>query len=131
MSQPAGSSALAARLKVALESRDQDLLARLLAADVRWGGAEDTPDTCHSRADVLQWYGDLAARGVRARVEEVLPRRDAVIMGLRITRPGPAPAGDRTDTRYQVYRVRDGLIVDIRGYPDLADALSNTAADPQ
>src|SRR5437764_11840967 len=102
MTQPAGSGTLAARLKVALESQDQELLAGLLAADVRWGGAEDTPDTCHNRTDVVQWYRGLAARGVRARVEEILPRRDAIILGLRVTWPD-----DRTDTVYQVFRVAD------------------------
>lgn len=131
MLQPAGGQALAARLKVALESQDAELLAQLLAADVRWGGADDTPDTCHNRADVVQWYGRLAARGVRAQVEEIVPRGEAIVMGLRVTWPGPGPEADRSEVRYQVYRIKDELIVDIRGWPDRADALDSTAPGAQ
>lgn len=116
--------ALAERLKVALESRDQALLARLLADGVRWGGDEDTSDTCHNRADVLRWYERLAAQGVRARVEEILHHGDAIMLGLLITWPDPVE--DRTVLRYQVYRVEDGLIVDIRGCPDRTEALAVT-----
>ncbi|MCW3036311.1 MAG: SnoaL-like protein [Actinobacteria bacterium] len=45
--------AIARRLTRALEARDLESLGEILALDVRWGGEEDTPQTCHSRDDVL------------------------------------------------------------------------------
>ncbi|MCW3045460.1 MAG: SnoaL-like protein [Actinobacteria bacterium] len=48
-----GAQAIARRLTSALEARDLESLGNLLAPDVRWGGEEDTPQTCHSRDDVL------------------------------------------------------------------------------
>ena len=60
--------AIARRLTSALQARDLESLGEILAPDVRWGGEEDTPQTCHNRADVLAWYGGLHARGFRASV---------------------------------------------------------------
>ena len=51
--------AIAERLRSALEGRDLTTLAGILDPDVRWGGEEDTPQTCHNRADVLAWYGGV------------------------------------------------------------------------
>ncbi len=126
MSQHDTNAALAARLKTALESRDRDLLDQLLAPNVRWGGEEETPDTCHNRTDVLRWYEELDAHGVRARVEETINDSDAIVLGLRITWPDHESSEARMFTRYQVFRVVDGLIVDIRGYPTRSDALATT-----
>src|SRR5438046_5724639 len=60
--------AIAQRLRSALEGQDLTILAGVLDPNVRWGGGEDTPETCHNRADVLAWYGGLIDRGFRASV---------------------------------------------------------------
>lgn len=119
--------AVGAQLRAAVESRDRALIGQLLAPDVRWGGEQDTPETCHDRADVLRWYAELDAHGVRARVEELCTHQDTIVAGLRITWPDPAGGEDQVFVRYQVFRVVDGLIADIRGYPDRAGALASTA----
>ncbi len=46
-------AAVAALWKTAFAAHDLAALEPLLDEKVRWGGAEDTPQTCHSRAEVL------------------------------------------------------------------------------
>ena len=113
-------SELAVRLRAALETRDVDGFGRLLADDVRWGGAEETPETCHSRSDVLDRLAGLDRAGVERAVLEVVPGVGAVLVGFRVVnRPEPG-ASRRERTVYQVMAVRGGQITDIRGYPDRA-----------
>ncbi|MEA2591052.1 MAG: SnoaL-like domain, partial [Actinomycetota bacterium] len=104
-----GAQAIARRLTSALEARDLESLGEILAPDVRWGGEEDTPQTCHSRADVLAWYGGLHARGFRASVVEAAVEPDSVVLTLDVTRPGGG-----TSRNYQLFRIAGGCIVDIR-----------------
>jgi ketosteroid isomerase-like protein len=101
--------AIAQRLRSAFEARDLEGLGDILAPDVRWGGEEDTPQTCHSRADVLAWYGDLHARGFRASVVEAAVEPDRVVLTIDVTGPG-----GETSRNYQVFRIAGGRIVDIR-----------------
>ena len=101
--------AIARRLTSALEARDLESLGEILAPDVRWGGEEDTPQTCHSRADVLAWYGGLHARGFRASVVEAAVEPDRIVLTLDVTRPGGG-----TSRNEQVFRIAGGRIVDIR-----------------
>jgi hypothetical protein len=100
--------AIARRLRSAFEARDLESLGDILAPDVRWGGEEETPQTCHSRADVLAWYGGLDARGFRASVVEAVVEPDRIVLTLDMTGPGG------TRRNYQVFRVAGGRIIDIR-----------------
>src|SRR5467141_2722213 len=102
--------AIARRLTSALEARDLESLGDLLAPDVRWGGEEDTPETCHSRADVLAWYGGLIDRGFRATVAATAVEPDRVVLSLDVTRPGGG-----TSRNHQVFRIAAGQVVDIGG----------------
>jgi hypothetical protein len=79
----------AEKLRAAFEAGDEDLLASLFDAAVRWGGEEDTPETCHSREEVLACYGKLREAGVSAAVEEVVDLGDIVVLG-RSRSPRPA-----------------------------------------
>jgi ketosteroid isomerase-like protein len=114
---------VAAGLRAAYESADLDALGELLHPDVRWGGDEDTPDTCHNRSDVLAWYRRSYESGMRATVTEALTGPDAVLLALRVS--GRAP-GDATVV-HQVFRLTDGLVADIRGYPERELALARLA----
>lgn len=115
------SAIAAAQLQAAFESRDLQALGDVLDDDVRWGGAEDTPETCHSRAAVLERLAHQRANGVEAHVIEVVPGHHAVLLGLSIKRPVGADAS-RAHNVYQVLSLRTGRVVDIRGYPDRATA---------
>jgi ankyrin repeat protein/ketosteroid isomerase-like protein len=103
---------VAERLRAAYEAGDIDLLGSLLHADVRWGWG---PGGCHNRAQVLERFGVLAARGVRAEVRDVLVRGDSVLLTLR-----RSPSGEGV---YQVFRVANGAVAEIRGYADPEEAL--------
>ena len=105
-----GMEALAERLRSAFEAGDLVALAGLLDPDVRWGGEEDTDQTCHNRAEVLARYEALRARGVLVSVTEVSIERDAVVLGLDVTRPG----GTEHRRVHQTFTVAGGLVVDIR-----------------
>jgi len=107
--------AVAAGLTAAFAVGDLDQLAPLLAAEVRWGGDEDTEQTCHSRAQVLAWYQRLRAQGVRVQVLGTQIRGDTVALLMAVQWPdGWEDAGHRRSTQAQVFRIRDGLVVDIR-----------------
>lgn len=101
---------VAGQLRRAYESQDLEALAPLLAPDVRWGGDEETEQTCHSRGQVLAWFKALRARGVQAKVLDVQVSPDAIALSVEVRPPG-APAF----TREQRFRVAGGQIVDIRG----------------
>jgi len=105
--------AIAQQLRSAFEGLDLESLGEILAPDVRWGGEEDTPQTCHSRADVLAWYGDLSARGFRANVVEAAVEPDRIVLTLDVSRPGGG-----TSRNYQAFRIAGGRIVDIRDHVD-------------
>ena len=102
--------AIAERLRSAFELQDLDILAGVLDPDVRWGGEEDTPETCQNRADVLAWYGGLIDQGVRASVVAAEVEPDRVVLTLDVTWPGGG-----TSRNHQVFRIAAGHIVDIRG----------------
>ena len=115
--------ALADTLEAAFDQRDAALLAPLLAADVRWGDEEETPETCHSDREVLAWYERLRAEGVGVQVEEVVVRKRAVMLGLLVSWPGEGPESDAQQL-WQTFAVADGLVVEIRGYPEREEALA-------
>jgi hypothetical protein len=100
---------LAGRLRRAYETQDFDALGALLAPDVRWGGEEETPQTCHTRGEVLAWFRGLRDRGVRAAISGAEVRADAIVLSLEVTRPGEEPFH-----RGQIFLVTSGRIVDIR-----------------
>ncbi|MET9914741.1 hypothetical protein ABZZ74_50120 [Streptomyces sp. NPDC006476] len=51
-------------------------------------------------------------------------REHAVVLGLAVTGPPQGPDGERPDRVFQMFRLADGLIIDIRGYPTREEALS-------
>jgi ankyrin repeat protein len=120
-SDPAQLRLVAEQLRTAFDAGELDVLGSLLHPDVRWGAG---PGGCHNRAQVLEWYQVLQARGVRSRVSEALLEGDAIVLGLAVTRPPGAPHAGRPETTYQVFKVSGGAIVEIRGYPDRKDALA-------
>jgi ketosteroid isomerase-like protein len=117
------SETVAAQLRAAFESRDLAALGAVLDDDVRWGGEEDTAETCHSRAQVLERLAQQRANGVQTGVIEVVPGHHAVLLGLTVKRP---VGGDfsREHNVYQVLSLRKGRVVDIRGYPERATAVA-------
>lgn len=110
-------TAVALQLEAAYRSRDMDLLASLLHPNVHWTGV------CTNREQVLEWYRGLAANTL-ASIDGVEVDRDAVVVELtfggRAEGARPAPGHHL----FQVCTVADAQIIDIRGYPTRASALS-------
>jgi len=109
---------VAQHLEAAYRSLDLELLGSLLHPEVRWSGL------CNTSAQVLDWYRQGLAGGTRPTVESVEVDRDAVVLGITLSRPAegarPAPA----ERLYQVFTVDNGEVIEIRGYPDRASALA-------
>jgi ankyrin repeat protein len=121
MPRPAGSGVMAdvaQHLVAAYRSLDLELLGSLLHPQVRWSGL------CDTSAQVLDWYRQGLADGTRPTVESAEVDRDAVVLGITLSRPAegarPAPA----ERLYQVFKVDNGEVIEIRGYPDRASALA-------
>ena len=114
---------IAERVRAALDSADLASYGELLDPDVYWGPPGDDRSGCHNRAQVLAWYERGREAGGRATVTEMVAGEDRLLVGLRVT--GTAGAGGGATDRWQVLRVRDGLVVDIRGFDRREDAVAH------
>jgi ketosteroid isomerase-like protein len=112
---PPGLEVLAGQVREALEHADLDGYRELLDPGVTWGAPDDPQPSCRTRDQVLAWYRRGRARGVRARVTETEVGVDRILVGLEVE----LESGDDAPTRrWQVLTVRNGRIVDIRGFED-------------
>ncbi|MFC1417733.1 nuclear transport factor 2 family protein [Streptacidiphilus cavernicola] len=116
--------AVAERLRAAFAAKDLALLGPVLDPKVRWGGPEETEQTCHSRSDVLAWYGQAQAAGMDAEVTETIALDAAVVLALAMSGPALGPNAKRPGTVFQVFHLADGLVVDIRGFERRAQAVA-------
>jgi hypothetical protein len=115
---------VADRLTAALETGDADLMESLLDPAVRWGGEQETEETCHSRDDVLAWYRTLHGSRARVEVADVVVRDGSVVLSMAITGSEAGPRGQLPDLVHQVFHLEADLVIDIRGYPQREDALA-------
>jgi hypothetical protein len=109
---------LAVRVQQVLETEDLAAFSELLDPAVQWGPPDDTKSGCHNRAQVIAWYSRARAEGMTGRVTEVVVGDGALLVGMQVTRPAGGADEAESTGRWQVLRVRDGLVVDIRGYPE-------------
>jgi hypothetical protein len=111
---------VARHLETAHRDLDLDLLGSLLHPAVHWTGY------CSDKGQVLDWYRGLLAEGTVATVDTVEIDRDAVILGLSVTRRADGARPAPPQRVFQVFTVADAQIVDIHGYPDRASAFART-----
>jgi ketosteroid isomerase-like protein len=111
---------IAERIRSAFANRDFDSFGELVADDARWGD-DDHPNRCRGRRDVLANYRRLVDQGVTGDVAETKTGPAGVMCELRVEWPGGADRSGPT-TLFQVFLVRDGRIVEIRGYDDRESA---------
>jgi ankyrin repeat protein len=109
---------IAHHLAAAYGNRDIELLGSLLHPQVHWTGL------CDSSDEVLDWYRGLLADGTLAAVDSVDIDRDAVVLGLSLSRPATGTRPAPPERLYQVFTVDNGEIITIRGYPNRAAALA-------
>ncbi len=103
-----GAAGVAAALAHALGRRSPEAVAPLLDADVRWGGPEETSQTCHGRAEVLDFYTRLLADGTAFQVRDTEVTNDRIGLRVDVT-PGDGDGFEQS----MVLSVRNGLIVDV------------------
>ncbi|MGH7686677.1 MAG: ankyrin repeat domain-containing protein [Candidatus Dormibacteria bacterium] len=118
--RPAVDSAIAdiaLQLEAAYRSRDLVLLASLLHPDVHWTGL------CTNREQVIEWYRHLADDTL-ASVDGVEVDRDAVVIELTVGGRADGARAAPGQHLFQVCTIAGAQIVDIRGYPSRASALS-------
>ena len=114
---------IARQLETVSRDLDLDLLGSLLHPQVHWTGL------CKDRTQVLDWYRAVLAEGIEASVRSVEVDRDAVVLGLAVSRRARGARPAPPEPLYQVFTVRDAQIVEIRGYPDRGSALTR-GGDP-
>src|SRR5262249_28724352 len=108
---------VARHLEAAYRDEDFDLLGSLLHPEVTWTGL------CHNKAQVLDWYRGFQAEGTVATVDSVEVERDAIVVGLSVSRRAEGARPTPPQQLWQVCTIVDGAIADIRFYPDRHSAL--------
>jgi hypothetical protein len=116
---------IARHLEAACRDLDLGLLGSLLHPQVHWTGV------CSNSAEVLDWYRGVLADGTTAAIQSVEVDRDAVVLGLTLTRQAEGARPAPPQRLYQVFTVDDAQIIDIRGYPDRRSALTRTLGTQQ
>lgn len=112
---------LAQSVRLALQSADLDAYRELLDPHVTWGPPDDDVSGCHNREEVLKWYQLGRDSGVRADVVETAVKGDTILVGLNI-HPAPDKGGDDA-LRWQILKVANGRVTDIRGFEDREEAV--------
>ena len=114
---------MARHLEAAYRDVDLELLGSLLHPEVHWSGV------CHNRTQVLDWYRNLVADGLRSTIESVEVDGDAVVLGLSVGRPAEGARPAPPEVLYQVFTVDNAQVVDIRAYPDRTSALTRNSPE--
>jgi ankyrin repeat protein len=109
---------IARHLEAAYRNLDLELLGSLLHPQAQWSGL------CNTSAQILDWYRQGLADGTRPTVESVEVDRDAVVLGLTLSRPAVGARAAPAESLCQVFTVGNGEVIEIRGYPDRASALA-------
>src|SRR6266704_2252572 len=107
-------------LEAAYRDLDLGLLGSLLHPQVHWTGV------CSNSAQVIDWYRGVLADGTMPTVQSAEVDRDAVLLGLALTRQAEGARPAPPQQLYQVFTVDGAQVIDIRGYPDRHSALTRT-----
>lgn len=116
--------ALAASIPAVITPADSKNLIALLHDEVRWGGDEDTEQTCHGRSDVEHFLATVFEDHDRAEVIETTVVEDRVLLELHLA------GGHDPSARFLLLTVSGAKIVDIRPADDRADGLSRLHPQP-
>jgi ketosteroid isomerase-like protein len=103
----------------AIEGADLDEFGKALAPDVVWIGLWPG-ELCRSREQVLTLLERARANGRRMTPEIVSERGDLLVVDPHLA----------DSARHQVFVLQDGLVSEIRAYPDRAAALAAAEGRP-
>jgi len=124
MDEPA-IDAIAAKVRIALESADLRQFEALLDPQVTWGPPGDSAPPCRNRQQVLSWYAKGREAGRRAQVRDLTTHGDKILVTMTVSSPD-----DAASDRWQVLTVAHGRVTDIRGYDNERAALAATGLTP-
>jgi ketosteroid isomerase-like protein len=102
-----------------IERADLDSFGELLAEDVVWVGLSPG-ELCRNRPQVLAMLQKARAGGRQVSPEVVFERDDVVVVDPHL------PSSER----HQVFVLDEGLVAEIRAYPDRAAALAAVEGRP-
>jgi ketosteroid isomerase-like protein len=105
-------------VREAIEQGDLTAFEEVLAPDIVWVGLWPG-QLCRNRAEVLEMLKDARANGVEARPEIVRDEGDRFVVDPHLP----------IDGRHQVFVLREGIVSEVRAYPDRAAAVA--AMEPQ
>jgi len=104
-------------VREAIERRSLDDFAEALTPDVVWIGLWPG-ELCRNRDDVLEMLARMREREVELRPRVVLDRDDVLVVDPSL------------DGRHHVLVLRDGLVSEVRVYPDRSSALAAVEERP-
>lgn len=113
MNVPLSTVEVASALPGVLAERSRAAFERLLAPDVRWGGCQDSEQTCHNRAQAGRYYGKLLTSGVRLSLAQTDVSDDQILAWFEVSADGHDPDHDQPHQTQVLLTVRDGLVVNI------------------
>jgi hypothetical protein len=103
-----------------MEAVDLTVMEELLAPDARWGAPEQDVPACRNAKEILAWYEMARDNGIRADITETVVIRDNILVGLKVIATGDVKS--KPVTRWQVLKVENGLVTELRGYERRGDA---------
>jgi SnoaL-like protein len=100
-------------IREAIEQGDLTAFEEVLAPDIVWVGLWPG-QLCRNRAEVLEMLKTAQAGGIDARPEIVRDEGDRFVVDPHLP----------IDERHQVFVLADGVVSEVRAYPDRASALA-------
>jgi ketosteroid isomerase-like protein len=105
---------------------DLDVIAALLAPDVKWhGGDPSAPGACRNRDDALGVMRRARGLGAMGELVDVVEVGEKVVV---IMRSPPVADGEPVRLAANLTTFRDGRVVEMVHYPDPEDALAAAGA---
>jgi SnoaL-like domain len=98
-------------VREAIEQGDLTAFEEVLSPDIVWVG-QWPGQLCRNRAEVLEMLKDAQARGIQARPEIVRDEGDRFVVDPHL------------DGRHQVFVLHEGVVSEVRAYPDRSAALA-------
>ena len=122
MSHVSSMDELAEVVRTALTDGDLETYRDLLAPNAHWGAPDSPQWGCQNRNQIIKWYKAAQDEGMRYTVTEVVTGTDSLLVGMMVRGRGEEGEENGIQPRWQVLTVLDGLIIDICGFEDRAEA---------
>jgi hypothetical protein len=113
---------LAELVRTALTDGDLATYRDLLAPNAHWGAPDSPQWGCQNRNQIIKWYQAAQDGGLRYTLTEVVTGHESLLVGMMVRGRADESDANAIQPRWQVMKVQDGLIVDICGFEDRAEA---------